>query len=92
MNGSKACPSGQERALSATQSRRFLKIIMRMLKTVLLLILSSFLIGCHSSSEKTSEAQRPRVEGDRIILPEAVLKPVRWRLLRPNYVKAPLST
>src|SRR5438046_2018698 len=70
MNGSKACPSGQERALSATQSRRFLKIIMRMLKTVLLLILSRFLIGCHSSSEKTSEAQRPRVEGDRIILPE----------------------
>ena len=71
MNGSKACcPSGQERALSARRSRRFPRIIMSMLKTVLLLILSSFLIGCHSSTEKPAEAQGPRVEGDQIILPE----------------------
>jgi len=71
MNGSKTCcPSGQERALSAKPSRRFPKIIMIMLKTVLLLILSSFLIGCHSSAEKPAEAQGPRVEGGRVILPE----------------------
>jgi len=71
MNGSKACcPSGQERPLSAKPSRRFPKIIMIMLKTVLLLILSGVLVGCHSSTEKPAEAQGPRVEGGRVILPE----------------------
>ena len=71
MNGSKTCcPSGQERALSAKPSRRFPKIIMIMLKTVLLLILSGVLVGCHSSTEKPAEAQGPRVEGGRVILPE----------------------
>ena len=39
MNRSKACcPSGKERTLNARRRRRFPKIIMRMLKTVLLLI------------------------------------------------------
>ena len=71
MNGSKTCcPSGQERALSAKPSRRFSKIIMIMLKTVLLLILSGVLVGCHSSTEKPAEAQGPRVEGGMVILPE----------------------
>ena len=45
-------------------------IIMRMLKTVLLLILSGVLVGCHSSAEKPSAAQESRVEGEKIILPD----------------------
>src|SRR5438105_14167783 len=43
---------------------------MKMLKTVLLLILSGVLVGCHSSAEKPSAAQESRVEGEKIILPD----------------------
>ncbi|PYM10085.1 MAG: efflux transporter periplasmic adaptor subunit, partial [Verrucomicrobia bacterium] len=41
-----------------------------MRETVPVLMLSGFLSGCHSSAEKSSAAPEPRVEGDKVILPE----------------------
>ena len=43
---------------------------MRKRETVPVLMLSGFFFGCHSSAEKSSAAPEPRVEGDKVILPE----------------------